>query len=68
MVNEVLLTARHNSDWSTTPPKFPIFVYICRYADNLEKTGKELVKEDLTILAIGELYRSMDDAINHRFD
>lgn len=68
VIDEVLLTARHKFDWSTKPPRFPVFVYICDYSDSFQKAGKELVKEDLAILAIGELYRSMDDAKNHRFD
>lgn len=67
-INEVFLTARHTIDWSTKSLRFPIFVYICACSGGFQKAREELVKEDLVILAIGELYRSMDDAKNHRFD
>lgn len=67
-INNVVLTNRHEGDTLSPIREFPCFVFIAHLVDD-DLTDKKIVKkDDLQIMAWGELYRTRSDADNHIFD
>lgn len=61
-ISELVLVNRFDGDDIWSPARFPFFVYICD-ADRPDNDPSSL-----SILAWGEIYKTEDDARNHRFD
>ena len=63
-----IITARHENYDVISISYFPTFVYVTvlkkKSYDNIEK----IKAKDLLIIGIGELYRTSEDAKNHKFD
>lgn len=63
-----ILTARHENFDVINISYFPTFVYVTV----LKKKNYEIIEKvkakDLLIIGIGELYRTSEDAKNHKFD
>ena len=63
-----VLTARHEGRGLFPIKAFPCFVFIARpLTDGIETRG-EIGKEDVEVVAWGELYRTKSDADQHVFD
>lgn len=63
-----VLACRHEGGQLFPVNEFPCFVHIARYLKDGLLRAEELEKNDLEIVAWGELYRSYYDAQTHRFD
>ena len=66
--DKIILTARYENYDIFEIKEFPVFVYVSvlktqdyDYVDTIES-------KDLIVLGIGELYRTYDEAKNHKFD
>ena len=68
-VDTLILTSRHaGQDLLASDTPFPIFVFITRLLQGDAEYRDDISKDDLQILGWGEIYRTQDDADNHRFD
>lgn len=61
-----VLLSRHEGQDLFAITRFPVFVFITRLLAT--HTGDTITKSHLEILGWGELYRSEQDARDHRFD
>ena len=67
-IKYVFLSNRHEGGTLSTIQEFPCFVFIARpLADDVCERAI-ITKDDLQIMAWGELYRSKSDADDHVFD
>jgi hypothetical protein len=67
-VDTLVLVSRHEGQDITAIQTFPFFVFIARaLIANIQDSGV-ISKDNLQILAWGELYRTKEDADEHRFD
>ncbi len=68
-IEYVVLTHRHEGEPVYPIKNFPCFVFVC-CLESGERTDelKSVRSDDLKILAWGELYRTEEDARNHKFD
>lgn len=62
----LVLVSRHEGQDIVAPTVFPVFVFIARLLSEVDDAP--ISKDNLEILAWGEIYRTKDDADNHRFD
>lgn len=67
-ISTVILAARHAETSVDAIDKFPFFVFIAIPAKADMSLSTPIRQDDLQIIGWGELYRSADDAANHRFD
>lgn len=67
-ISHLILAARHEGDSLFVIQRFPCFVHICDLLIPEEQIADSISKEDLQIIAWGELYRTEHDADNHIFD
>jgi hypothetical protein len=66
-VDTLVLVSRHEGHDITAIQTFPFFVFIARaLIDNIQDS-EVISKDNLQILAWGELYRTKEDADEHRF-
>jgi len=66
-IEEVVLTTRHKGASIAPIDEFPCFVFITIPRTGLETVSSPIRKDDLQILAWGELYRSREDAADKTF-
>jgi hypothetical protein len=66
-IDNVILTARHAENPVDDIQAFPCFVFITIPSGEMRRLSTPIRSDDLRIIAWGELYRSADDARNHRF-
>lgn len=66
-IDTLVLVSRHEGQDIFAIQEFPFFVFIARpLIDNIQ--SRDIIfKDDLQILAWGELYRTKQDADDHRF-
>ena len=65
----LILPGRHEGqDLLSSSTPFPVFVFIARLLNGDPEYRETISKDDLQILGWGEIYRTQDDADNHRFD
>lgn len=68
-VTEVVLIARHEGVDLEDIREFPCFVHVAKCRTDWGKTRQVEVRlRDLSLLAWAELYRTKEDAEQHRFD
>jgi hypothetical protein len=67
-IERVILSTRHEGVSIDEIDKFPCFVFIAIPGGGREMLSSLIRKDDLQIIGWGELYRSADDARNHKFD
>ena len=64
----VLLVARHEGEGMSPIKEFPCFVFVTSPRMDTDDIPETITKDDVKILAWGELYRTADDADHHRFE
>ena len=67
-IDVVLLTHAHEGDRINPGGPFPIFVHVARLLVPLSGIGDVVDRADVQGVGRGELYRTSDDADQHRFD
>ena len=67
-LDTLILTSRHAGQDLLASNTFPVFVFITRLLKGDAEYLDTISKDDLEILAWGEIYRTQDDADNHHFD
>jgi hypothetical protein len=66
-IDRVILTARHEGASIDDVQEFPFFVFITIPSGEIRNLSSPIRSDDLRIIAWGELYRTFEDARNHRF-
>ena len=64
----VILTARHENFDVVNISYFPTFVYVTVLKKKKYDLIKKIKAKDLLPIGIGELYRTFEDAKNHKFE
>lgn len=67
-IDTVLLTHAHKGDPVNPSGPFPVFVHVARLLVPLASIGDVVDHTELQAVGRGELYRTRDDADQHRFD
>jgi hypothetical protein len=67
-ITTVVLAARFEGDSIDHIEKLPLFVFITIPSEGRGMPSSPLRADDLQIIGWGELYRSADDAAQHKFD
>jgi hypothetical protein len=67
-IDLLVLAARHEGRGLFPIKEFPCFVFIARLLSDLIETQAEIGKEEVELIAWGELYRTRADADQHVFD
>ncbi|MGQ7249268.1 hypothetical protein ACUN9Y_18300 [Halomonas sp. V046] len=67
-ISNIILSGRHEGENIFNIKNFPFFVFVAKLNCSPEKLVSGINKDDLHILAWGEIYRTFDDAENHAFD
>lgn len=65
-IDKIIITNRHEGEDVYDVVEFPCFVFVC--IPTVDTLSEIQTKDDLRILAWGELYRTYSDAENHVFD
>ena len=63
-----IITARHENYDVINISYFPTFVYVTVLKKKAYENIEKITSKDLLIIGIGELYRTFEDAKNHKFD
>ena len=63
-----IITARHENYDIINISYFPTFVYVTVLKKKTYENVEKIKAKDLLIIGIGELYRTSEDAKNHKFD
>lgn len=66
-VDTLVLVSRHEGQDITAIQTFPFFVFIALSLIDSIQSREIISKDDLQVLAWGELYRTTQDADEHRF-
>ncbi|MCF0242844.1 MAG: hypothetical protein HUK25_09405 [Treponema sp.] len=66
--NKIIVTARHENYDVIDISYCPTFVYVTILREGNYDDVIEIKADDLITIGIGELYRTFDDAKNHKFD
>ena len=66
-IDTLVLVSRHAGQDISAIQTFPFFVFIARPLLDSIQNREMISKDDLQILAWGELYRTRQDADDHRF-
>jgi hypothetical protein len=67
-IEEFVLTNRHEGEGLSPIREFPCFVFIARPLSDEIGQRDEISKDQVEVIAWGELYRTKLDADNHVFD
>jgi hypothetical protein len=67
-IEEFVLTNRHEGEGLSPIKEFPCFVFITRPLIDDIGQRDEIAKDQVEVIAWGELYRTNRDADNHAFD
>ena len=67
-IKALVLATRFEGDSIDNIQKLPLFVFIAIPSKEKGIPSSPLRADDLQVIGWGELYRSADDAANHRFD
>jgi hypothetical protein len=67
-LDQLILTSRHEGEDILSITKYPYFVFICKLKTPHKSSANIIGKDELEILAWGELYRTEYDAENKIFD
>lgn len=67
-VSKGLVTARLEGFDVWNMKKFPVFVFFCSLVNFDRWENTRFLKEDLVVVGLGELYRTQEDAKEHRFE